>query len=172
MLEFIIMIVILVVCVMLFGKADSKKTLLNTVGLDLSEQNYQNSKEREFEKYCKKAMIAAVERYDAKGKDEKEFVDNLDYILYYSTHRVREEPDEFGITRESPSYNLGIKYNYKDFAYKVVNRRKRALKEPNPPQLLNNCDFTNKSHLKSYINKLWDKYQYPWPDDWLKNDGI
>ncbi len=24
---------------------------------------------------------------------------------------------------------------------------------------------------KIYIKRLWEKYQYPWPKDWLKNDS-
>lgn len=44
MAEFVIMIAILVICGLLFGKADTKKELLNQVGLDLSERNYDNKK--------------------------------------------------------------------------------------------------------------------------------
>ena len=22
------------------------------------------------------------------------------------------------------------------------------------------------------VATVWDKYQYPWPDDWMKTDGI
>ena len=31
--------------------------------------------------------------------------------------------------------------------------------------------FQNKIK-KKYIDKLWDKYQYPWPEDWLKEDSF
>ena len=36
MVEFLLIIFVIVVCVLLFGKADSKKYVLNQVGLDLS----------------------------------------------------------------------------------------------------------------------------------------
>ena len=44
MVEFIIMIAIVVICGLLFGKADTKKELLNQVGLDFSERSYENKK--------------------------------------------------------------------------------------------------------------------------------
>ena len=56
MVEFIIMIAIVVICGLLFGKADTKKELLNQVGLDFSERSYENKKKDEFRKYSIKAI--------------------------------------------------------------------------------------------------------------------
>lgn len=61
MAEFIIMIAIIVICGLLFGKADTKRELLNQVGLVLSDRNYENKKEEEFRKYSIKAMKAVVD---------------------------------------------------------------------------------------------------------------
>ena len=171
MLEFIIMIAVIVICIMLFGKADSKRTVLNTVGLDLSEKNYTDSKEKEFEKYCKKAMKTAITDHDAQGNDELDFLRNLGHILYYATHDGSYY-DEDGMRHEGPNYRLYVYGHYTKFADKVVNRRINALKEGNTNPLITNCDFKSKQDLKKYVDKLWDKYQYPWPDNWMIKDGI
>jgi len=39
--------VVIVIC-FIFGKADTKKEMLNIVGLDLSESTYESLKEKEF----------------------------------------------------------------------------------------------------------------------------
>ena len=52
MAGFILMLVVLAVCGLLFGKADTKKELLNQVGLDLSSNRYETKKEDEFKKYA------------------------------------------------------------------------------------------------------------------------
>lgn len=44
MAEFILMLAVVVICVLLFGKADSKRKILQQVGLDLSESNYESKK--------------------------------------------------------------------------------------------------------------------------------
>ncbi len=171
MVEFIIMIAIIVICIMLFGKADSKRTVLNTVGLDLSEKNYTDSKEKEFEKYCKKSMKTAVTDHNATGNNEKEFLERLEYILYYASHDGSYY-DEDGLRHEGPSFRLYVYTHYTKFAEKVVSRRIHDLKNGDKTVLLSNCDFKSKQDLKKYIDKLWEKYQYPWPDNWLIKDGI
>lgn len=82
MVEFIIMIIILVICGLLFGKTDTKKEMLNWVGLDLSERNYMNKKGNEFHSYSIKAMKAVVDLdyYDAQNE-----MDFLDFIMTHST---------------------------------------------------------------------------------------
>jgi hypothetical protein len=86
MAEFIIMVAILVICGLLFGKADTKKELLNQVGLDLSENNYQNKKENEFRKYSLKAMKAVIDLDYYKAQNEKDFLEFLSDKLDLAAH--------------------------------------------------------------------------------------
>ena len=172
-IEFVVMIAIIVICVLLFGKADSKRTMLNTVGLDLSESKYQNDKEKEFANYCKKSMKTAISEYDACGKDEREFLERLDSILYYASSNNRGYYDDVdGTYHEPPTYRLYVYTHYTKFAEKVVTRRIDDLRKGNAVPLLRECNYTSKQDLKRYVDKLWDKYQYPWPDNWMIKDGI
>lgn len=86
MAEFVIMIAILVICGLLFGKADTKKELLNQVGLDLSERNYENKKEEEFRKYSIKAMKAVVDLDYYKAQNEKDFLEFMSDRLNLAVH--------------------------------------------------------------------------------------
>ena len=171
-MELLVIGIIIIVCVMLFGKADSKRTMLNTVGLDLSESKYQNEKEEEFAKYCKRSMKTAISEYDASGKDERDFLERLKSILYNASTRESGYYDEVGRYIEAPSYSLHVRTHYTKFAKKVVNRRIDDMKKGEALSLLDNCNYMSKQDLKRYVDKLWDKYQYPWPDDWMKTDGI
>lgn len=170
-MELVIIIAIIVICVLIFGKADSKRALLNEVGLDLSENAYRTGKENEFAKYCKKAMKVAIEKYDANGENELKFLYELGDILFTSTlGGVRYEPGYDGEIEQIPNYNLEVKGHYASFASDVCSRRREALKKPDCPKLLQDCNFMDKKDLKRYIEKLWDMYQYPWPKDWMKED--
>ncbi len=171
MVGFLIMLGVIFACVMLFGKTDSKRTVLNTVGLDLSEDRYQDGKEDEFAKYCKKAMKTAISDYDANGENEKEFLSKLDYILYYASHDGSYY-DEDGMRHDGPNYRLYVYTHYTKFADKVVNRRIDDLKKGTNIVLLNSCNYKSKQDLKKYVDRLWEKYQYPWPEDWKIKDGI
>lgn len=171
MVEFIIMIAILVVCGLLFGKADTKKELLNQVGLDLSERSYESKKENEFEKYCKKAMKVAIDEYNAKGKDEKEFLENIKHMLWIALNPSRGY-GENDFSNTTPHYNLQVKKHYIQFARRVIQRRIDDLKSEDCPVLLNHTNYSDKQSLKKYIVKLWDMYQYPWPEDWMQKDGF
>ena len=95
MVEFIIMIAIVVICGLLFGKADTKKELLNQVGLDLSERSYEKKKEDEFRKYSIKAMKAVVDLDYYKAQDEREFLDFMSDKLNLAAHG-RYEDNYFG----------------------------------------------------------------------------
>ena len=172
MAEFLVLAFIIVACVMIFGKADSKKNVLNSVGLDLSEQKYQYSKENEFAKYCKKAMKTAISDYDANGNNEKEFLEKLKHVLYYASHNRGGHYDEVGRYYEDPDYRLYVKTHYTRFAETVVRRRIDDLNKGSDKVLMNNCDYKSKHDLKNYVDRLWEKYQYPWPDNWMINDGI
>ena len=167
MVEFLLIIFVIVVCVLLFGKADSKKYVLNQVGLDLSEKNYENKKENEFAKYCVKAMKEAVSGYNVVGKNETDFLYNLDNILDFACRGFKYEHDY-----DTPSPNLYVRSHYIKFASTVVGRRIDALKKEDSSVLILNCNYVSKQDLKKYIDKLWDKYQYPWPEDWLKEDSF
>ena len=167
MVEFLFVIILIVVCVLLFGKADSKKYVLNQVGLDLSKKSYENKKENEFAKYCVKAMLEAVSGHNVVGKNEMDFLYNLDNILDFACRGLKYYHDY-----DAPKPNLYVKSHYIKFASTVVNRRIEALKKGDTSILIPNCNYAKKQDLKKYINKLWDKYQYPWSEDWLKEDSF
>lgn len=152
----IILIISFAICCLIFGKADTKREVLQVVGLDLSEQNYKTKKEIEYEKYCIKALYNAVDRYNCIGKNEKEFLD----VLYNSLFKA-------DINHEY----LMVSNHYVKQAYVVVFRRIKALESDSKEELVKNCNFTLKKDIKRYINKLWEKYQYPWPSDWLQIDS-
>ena len=75
MAGFVLMLVILAICGLLFGKADTKKELLNQVGLDLSQNRYETKKEDEFRKYALRAMREVVNLDYYRATDEKSFLD-------------------------------------------------------------------------------------------------
>ena len=108
MVEFIIMIIILVICGLLFGKADTKKEMLNWVGLDLSERNYMNKKGNEFHSYSIKAMKAVVDLdyYDA--QNEMDFLD----FMYDTFDMVIYGRDDYPGERKYRSIYLGVNTNY------------------------------------------------------------
>jgi len=172
MAEFLIMIVILAVCGLLFGKADTKKQILNTVGLDLKQDNYDSKKRSEFRNYAIKAMKKIVDLDGYNAQDEKQFLrfmsDNLSYAIW-----GREVKTGFGYYDTQTEYlNINVKTHYIKHGYRVISRRLDDVKKGNDTPLSTTIDFSNKSQAKRYCELLWDKYQYPWPDDWLKEDGI
>ena len=170
MVEFIIMIAIVVICGLLFGKADTKKELLNQVGLDLSERSYENKKEDEFRKYSIKAMKAVVDLDYYKAQDEREFLDFMSDKLNLAAHG-RYEDNYFGGS-EYKSLYLGVKTYYVKHAERVVYRRQKDIKAGNNSPLSKTVVFSDKKSAKRYCEILWGKYQYPWPEDWLQKDGM
>ena len=151
MAGFIIVIIIIGICVLLFAKTDTKRSLLNDVGLDLSSNSYKNGKENEFEKYCKKAMKVAIEDYDVNGKDENDFLQTLEDVLFTSTmgpYRYDRDYDPDNFSAPTPNYQLRVKDHYAKFASQVVRRRREALKKPGHAILMSNCDYKSKQDLK------------------------
>ncbi len=157
MLEFILTLLLAAILGLFFGKADTKKEILEMIGLDLSDENYENKKKTEFERYCKKAMKNAVTMHNIHGNNEFEFIANLTAFL-----------EDTYVSRNSAALNL--KMHYIEHAYVVAWRRENQLSSKSTP-LIEGCDFTKKIDLFRYIDKLWEKYQNPWPKDWLKKDG-
>ncbi len=169
-IAFLFIVVVIVICIALFGSADSKKLLLNEVGLDLSKNSYETQKENEFIKNCKKAMKVAINDYKASGSDELDFLRRLYDILWKAEDHRRSFSEDWD---SSPTYyNLLVKSHYIKFSHEVVNRRIKDLKDGKAETLLNGVDYSNKDHLLKYIDKLWNKYQYPWPEDWKKEDSF
>ena len=156
MLEFLFILVVLFVCGLFFGKVDTKKELLNQVGLDLSESTYNSKKQAEFEKYCIKAMKKVICQDDYNAKTESQFLAFLEDRLNKAI---------WG------EYWLGVSMHYVEHANRVVGRRQEDIKNGNV-KLVMQCDFENKSKAKKYAELVWKKYQYPWPSNWMKRDGI
>lgn len=174
MLVIILLIVITLAWFLIFGKADEKRAILKEVGLDLDEKKYKETKEKEFRNYCKKAMIVAVDSYNAQGDNEAEFLSSLSTILFSASNQSRgyitydNDDDYLG---KSPNYNLQVRANYIDFAEEVVRRRKKELGlGETASKLPYNYIFTDRHSLKNYIDWLWEEYQYPWPYDWLQKN--
>lgn len=161
MFEFIIVIIIIVICYLLFGKADTKNTLLNQVGLNLSDENYKRQKESEFKNCCLKGMYNAIEKMSCSEDNELHFLQELSSVLGIGV---------YGEEENNLAY-LRVKHHYLEHAERVVNRRIEKIRNEDTSPLLPNCDFSQKSDVKKYIKILWRKYQHPWPKDWLQGDS-
>lgn len=170
MAEFIVMIAIFLICGLLFGKADTKKELLNLVGLDFSGSNYENKKENEFRKYSIKAMKAVVDLDYYNAQNERDFLRFMSDKLDLAAHG-RYVDDYLGGS-EYKSLYLGVKPNYIKHAERVIFRRQKDIEAGNNLPLSKTVVFSNKKSAKKYCEILWEKYQYPWPEDWLQKDGI
>lgn len=155
MIEFIITIIVIIICCLLFGKADTKRNILNEVGLDLSEDCYTSKKEAEFARYCKKAIRIASDNF--RGNTEKEFISFVlsvfDEVLYEHS-------------------SIGVKSHYVDFAHKIIYRRINDISHNNNDSIQFKYNFSDNRSRNRYINWIWEKYQYPWPKDWLKTDSF
>lgn len=156
MIEFIFLLIIVVIGILIFGNANTKKNILNEVGLDLNSSTYESLKEKEFKKNCLKAINNAIKTYNITGNNELLFLQNLIHILdnaylnYYNSNE----------------YNLFVKIEFIEFSSQIIYRRIHAIKDN--PIGSNVYNFSDKQDIKKYINFLWNKYQYPWPNDWIK----
>lgn len=155
MVYFIFLVLILCIVGLVFGKADTKKEILNQVGLDLSASAYEDKKAAEFAKYCKKAIKIASEGYAANSEEE---------FLRHAYH--------FLVQKSCENLYIGVKGHYVDFAIQVLVRRFTAIKHKSGEQISGSFNFSNKYSINRYIDVLWDKYQYPWPKNWLQKDGM
>ncbi len=162
------MIAVVVICGLLFGKADTKKELLNQVGLDLSQNRYETKKENEFRKYSIQAMKKVIELDTYRAKTEKDFLDFLSDKLNMAAYGKYEENSWGG--EDYNTLYLGVKKHYVEHASTVIYRRINDIKKKSATPV--NIDFSDKSRAKKYCESLWEKYQYPWPYDWMKNDGM
>jgi len=171
MVEFILILAFVVVCALIFGKADTKKELLNQVGLDLSQERYETKKEKEFRKYALQAMKEAIDLGCCWASSEKDFLNYMSGKLEYALHGKYEENSWGGEDYIPPIY-LGVKTHYVKHAYRVICRRKDDINKGNVVPLAKNVVFSDKKSVKRYCEILWEKYQYPWPVDWMQNDGM
>ena len=162
MVYFILMLVSLTIGGLLFGKADTKRSILKEVGLDLSESTYIEQKQREYKKECIKALENAIKYYDYRAHNEKELLTYIASALYHAQYR-----DEEGET-----ISLGVKRRYVEFADTVVKRRQHDLykNKTSAKHITTSNDFANKHVSELYVRKMWEIYQYPWPNNWLKEE--
>lgn len=84
MAYFILILVTLTIGGLLFGKADTKRSILKEVGLDLSESKYIKQKQREYKKECIKALENAIKYYDYQAHNEKELLTYIASALYHA----------------------------------------------------------------------------------------
>lgn len=88
---------------------------------------------------------------------EKQFLGLLIYILDEAWH--------------SNDLNyLHVSSHYIKHAWIVANHRYDEVDKNNEVVPLLNINFNEKNARKKYIQLLWEKYQYPWPSDWLKKE--
>lgn len=168
MAGFVVTLILLAVCGLLFGKADTKKYLLNQVGLDLSKDRYETRKEDEFKKYALQAMKKVVD-LGLYCTDENSFLDNMSEKLNQALYG-REERNEWGDYDYKPPIYLGVKKHYVQHANTVIYRRIEDVRKGNAASLAKNVLFSDKKSIKRYCEILWEKYQYPWPEDWMQKD--
>ena len=173
----VVFVLIILICIFIFSKTDTKRAVLGSVGLDLNQNVYESCKEKEFEKYCKKGLMLTIEKCGVRGKDEKEFLQSLNKALknvikgsYFLQTGTDIEGQPVFERKQAPF--IDVKRHYIQFAAAVVKRRLESMDEPGQPVLVNNCNYSQNNDVKFYINRLWSEYQYPWPDNWMINDGI
>ena len=148
MLSFLIIMILVWLAGLLFGKADTKREVLNVIGFDLSPNMYETIKQREFNKYCKEVLELASLNYSASSE--------MDFLTHI--HNTLD--------------NINFNRNYSRFAQTVVQRRILQVCNKQTSKGGFEIDFSNKRNVKRYINFLWEKYQYPWPKDWIKRDSF
>lgn len=159
MIEFLIIVGVILVCSLLFGKADTKREVLNLAGLDLEKNKYEEIKAQEFERNCIKALMYFVENEQLAVKSERDFLILLREKLF----------SKYGYDNDT-----GIKDYYISFAEKVVRRRGKDLNNRPISDFFNidNPNFKDKHTAKIYIKNMWREYQYPWPQDWINQKDL
>lgn len=174
MFSFLLIILILTLGGLLFGKADRKKEILNSVGLDFSQNNYEAKKEDEFQKYTVQAMKKVIDFDTYHAKKESEYLTYLSNALwrsrdggYYEEQWNEEEGYE---SKYIPLY-IGVKKHYINHAITIVYRRQKDIENGNTKPLVSGIDFSDKKMAKRYCEFLWKKYQYPWPKAWNQRDN-
>lgn len=168
MVGFLLILFVLAICGLLFGKADTKKELLNQVGLDLSQDRYETKKENEFRKYSLQAMKTVIELDTYRAKTEMEYLDFLSDKLEMAAYG-KYETNSWGGEDYNTLY-LGVKKHYIEHASSVIYRRRNDIIKKGAATA--NIDFSDKNRAKKYCESLWEKYQYPWPNNWMQTDGL
>lgn len=152
-------IAIVIIIAFVISKADTKRALLSSIGLDLSDSTYKTIKEREFAKYCQIALLNASKSLHHNYNSERDFLWSL--ICTLGEARV-----------SSKSNCLYVPDHYIQFAWLVANRRYEELDKSKYCKPLINESLNIKKYRKKYVMLLWKKYQYPWNSDWLKEDKL
>lgn len=161
MIGFIILIVIVLVCCLLFGKADTKREVLNLAGLDLSEQSYERKKEAEFDDNCRKVLKRAYKFAKFRGFAEKDVLNAIDEVLSYALGYTEGYYENFW---------LGTAHkHYIRFAYDIIGRREVKLKSGKAKAF--SGSISSKKDYNRYVDFIWQENQYPWPSDWKKKDS-
>lgn len=151
-------ILILVIIAFVFAKPDNKRGMLSSIGLDLSKSSYESLKESEYAKKCLKALENATLKVDTyHTKNETDFLINLIPIL------------NKGMYANDLNY-LEVSEHYIEHSWIVANRRYEHCKNGNQKPCI--FDFNDTKCRKKYARFLWENYQYPWPEDWLKKESF
>lgn len=176
MLTFIIIAIAILGIILLFGKTDSKRAVLNMAGLDYKESVYERKKEKEFEQYCIKAMKNSL----TLCKDEYNVNNEMDMLKFLADKLEKGSGGKYEVDFDN-SYNneetykkveiyLGVDNHYAEHALNVVNRRLKDIKENSAKTY--ECDFKNMNNARKYIAMIWEKYQRPWPKNWKQEDSM
>lgn len=156
--SFLVLLVFVGVLALIFGKADTKRELLNQIGLDLSKESYDSLKEREFARSCLKALMNATNEVSLYENTELCLIKQLLYVLNNAV---------YGEERNNLSY-LGVQKHFLSHCHWIVYKRHSDLCYENAKPIMQNVDFKDKEVQKTYVKLLWQKYNLPWPQDWNK----
>ena len=152
-------IAIVVIILFIFAKPDNKKSMLNTIGLDLSESTYNTLKEREFAKKCLAALSNVSISLNGHYDDERfllgRLIDELSVNIY-----------------DNNLYLTHVATHYVKFAWFVANRRYNELYSRKNCKPLINGNLNSIESRKRYVKILWEQYQYPWPKNWLQKEAF
>lgn len=147
MLSFIGLVIMVVICIFLFGKTDDKRDVLNSIGLDYSQDRLTAKKEKEYQKACLGAMVEYAKKYEPKTTQS-----GLLSSMYSAANH-------------SYSDDNRLPY-YGDHAF-IRDVLRRCMWDDNSELNSTKTTLLTAEEREKFIRKVWAKYQYPWPQDWM-----
>lgn len=148
---------VLVFYYLLFGRPENKRTILNKIGLDLTEEKFLKMKEHEFKNRCLRAMYCFFDQKIDYQNDEDDFLKKILAFLSDAAY------GELGNTHK----RFGICREYFGFAVDVLDRRLDSITE-DPGKKWIDVNLRNKKWAKLYFSDMWRLHSKPFPENWLE----